>query len=145
MPTLVWEDRMNVGVYLIDEQHKDLVVLINNISKAVDEGANRDVVSKLIRRFFDYTTHHFRSEESLMDHYTYKYYYQQVHEHLDCSLKALEFHRRFAHDNDFDLDEFFAYISTWFIQHTTGIDQTLAEHIRECKANASGPEAAPGG
>ncbi|GFK93054.1 Bacteriohemerythrin [Fundidesulfovibrio magnetotacticus] len=129
MPVIQWEERMSVGVYLIDEQHRELVGLINAIDHAVDRGAGRDEVSRYIRRFYDYTTTHFKTEESLMDHATYPEYFTQVREHLDCSLKALEFHRRFVEESDFDLKAFLDYIVAWFINHTVGIDQTLADHL----------------
>ena len=129
MAILEWDDSMAVGVYLIDEQHKELVVLINNIADAVQSGASVSEVSHFIRRFYNYTIVHFQTEESLMDHNSYPDYFAQVHEHLDCSMKALEFHRRFVEEADFDLLEFLEYIVSWFRSHTTGIDQSLTEYV----------------
>ncbi|MFP5222378.1 MAG: bacteriohemerythrin [Acidobacteriota bacterium] len=129
MPILEWDDSMAVGVYLIDEQHKELVVLINNIADAIQSGASVSEVSRFIRRFYNYTIVHFQTEESLMDHTSYPDYFAQVHEHLDCSMKALEFHRRFVEEDDFNLLEFLEYIVSWFRTHTTGIDQSLTEYV----------------
>ena len=130
MPRLIWDDSMAIGLYVIDEQHKELVEIINSIHDALENGGNTTLVSRLIRRFYDYTTSHFVTEESLMDHMTYPFYFQQVREHLDCSMKALDFHRRFA-QGGFDLREFLDYIVDWFVKHTTGIDQTLLPHLLE--------------
>jgi len=129
MPIVEWDDSMLVGLYLIDEQHRELVVLINNVADAIERNASQAEISRFIRRFYNYTIVHFQTEESLMDHATYPEYFTQVNEHLDCSMKALEFHRRFVHDHDFDLKEFLDYIVAWFVKHTTGIDQTLAKHL----------------
>jgi len=129
MPIIEWDENMSIGVYLIDEQHRELVSLINNISDAVDRGANTTEISRFIRRFYNYTITHFQTEESLMDHETYPEYFAQVREHLDCSLKALEFHRMFLENPDFNLKEFLAYIVEWFVHHTTGIDKTLSDHL----------------
>jgi len=131
MPIIAWEDRMSVGLYLIDQQHRELVDLINALADAVERGAGRDEVSRYIRRFYDYTCTHFHTEESLMDHATYPDYFVQVREHLDCSLRALEFHRQFAQDPEFDLKGFLDYIVEWFVNHTVGIDQSLAKHLLE--------------
>lgn len=129
MAILEWDESMAVGVYLVDEQHKELVTLINNIADAVQSGASTSDVSNFIRRFYSYTIIHFQTEESLMDHATYPEYFTQVHEHLDCSMKALEFHRRFVEEKEFNLQEFLEYIVTWFRSHTSGIDQTLTEYV----------------
>jgi len=131
MPIIEWEESMSIGLYLIDEQHRELVALINNIHDAVERGASTTEVSRFIRRFYNYTVTHFQTEESLMDHETYPEYFNQVREHLDCSLRALEFHRKFIEEPDFDLKEFLSYIVEWFVHHTTGIDQTLARHLLE--------------
>jgi hemerythrin len=129
MPIVEWDESMSIGLYLIDEQHRELVVLINNIGDAIERNASQAEISRFIRRFYNYTITHFQTEESLMDHATYPEYFTQVKEHLDCSMKAIEFHRRFVHDHDFDLKEFLDYIVSWFVKHTTGIDQTLAKHL----------------
>lgn len=131
MPIIAWEDRMSVGLYLIDQQHMELVDLINALADAMERGATREEVSRSIRRFYDYTNTHFRTEESLMDHATYPDYFVQVREHLDCSLRALEFHRQFTQDPEFDLKGFLDYIVEWFVNHTVGIDQSLAKHLLE--------------
>lgn len=130
MKRLQWDDSLSVGVYLIDKQHMELVDLINNIADALETGAGKRTVSTLIRRFYDYTTTHFHAEESLMDHETYPDYFEQVRQHLDCSMKALEFHRRFSMEDEFDLEAFYTYIATWFLDHTSGIDKSLGAHIR---------------
>jgi len=129
MAILEWDDSMSVGVYLIDEQHRELVVLINNIADALQSGASVSEVSRFIRRFYNYTIVHFQTEESLMDHNSYADYFTQVREHLDCSTKALEFHRRFVEEDGFDLLEFLEYIVAWFRSHTTGVDQGLTEYL----------------
>jgi hemerythrin len=131
MAIIEWEERMSVGLYLIDEQHKELVALINAIDDAVRRQAGRDEVSRYIRRFYSYTITHFQTEESLMDHSTYPEYFTQVKEHLDCSQKAIEFHRQFVENPQFDLKGFLDYIVEWFVHHTVGIDQSLADHLLE--------------
>lgn len=131
MALIEWDERMAIGFYLVDQQHRELVVLINAMAEALEREASRSEVSRFIRRFYDYTTTHFQAEESLMDHETYPEYFNQVKEHLDCSLRALEYHRKFLEEDAFDLREFFDFIVHWFREHTMGIDQTLSRHLLE--------------
>jgi len=129
MAIVEWKDSMAVGVYNIDKQHRELVVLINDIADAASRDASRTEISGFIRRFFDYTMTHFRDEELLMDHETYPQYFQQVREHIACAQKAIDFHHSFVVDEDFDIHEMLAYIVKWFVDHTTGIDQTLTQYL----------------
>lgn len=133
MTALEWNDNMATGIPLVDKRHRELVALINDIARAVEGKADKTVISDLIRRFIDYTMIHFREEESLMDHLTYPDYFQQVYEHLDCSTKAVEFHKRFITEDNFEVSELMSYITTWFVNHTTGIDQTLMPYLVEHK------------
>lgn len=130
MAYLEWSPSMSVGMYLIDEQHKELVHLINDIADAKTQTSGRIEISRLIRRFFDYTANHFRAEEALMDHNIYPEYFAHVQQHLGCSQKALDFHVRFMREQEFDMNEFQEYIVRWFVDHTTGIDQTLGPSIQ---------------
>lgn len=132
MAVIEWNESMSIGVYLIDKRHKDLVDLINDIASAADNHASNVEISNLVRRFYDYTMTHFREEESLMDHETYPEYFQQVTEHLECSTKAIEYHRKIAQGEHFDILEMLTYLTNWFIAHTTGIDQTLTKYLISC-------------
>lgn len=131
MPAIEWDDRMGIGLDPVDEQHRKLVELINAMADAVARGASRTEVSGFIRQFYDYTARHFQEEESLMDHFTYPQYFNQVRQHLDCSMQALEYHRRYLEEADFDPRELLDYIVRWFKKHTMGIDQTLAGYLRD--------------
>jgi len=130
MPLIEWEERMNTGIEIVDTQHKELVRQINCLATFLDEGWSKSHVSRCIQDFFNYTEFHFKTEESLMDYSTYPDYFNQVREHLECSLNALEYHRKFLEEKDFDLREFFDYIVRWFLEHSMGLDQTLGEHLR---------------
>jgi hemerythrin-like metal-binding protein len=131
MTALEWDPKMAVGHDMVDSQHKGLIAMINDLSTADVASLPRSEISRMIRRFYDYTVEHFRTEESLMDHATYPYYFTQVSEHLSCSAQALEFHRKLLAGDSFDFSVFLEFIVHWFKEHTLGIDQTLTCHLRE--------------
>ena len=61
-----WSDELSVGVEEIDEQHKVLVGLVNEMHEAIHQRHGSEVVQEILAKLADYTRIHFAVEESLM-------------------------------------------------------------------------------
>ncbi len=61
-----WDASLNVGITIIDEQHKRIVDYLNVLHDAISH-KNREQVSEVIAGLINYTDSHFSFEESLMD------------------------------------------------------------------------------
>jgi hemerythrin len=64
MPLIEWDDeKLSVGVELIDNQHKMLIHIINQLSKAIDSN-DLTVITQVFTQLYDYTEYHFSTEET---------------------------------------------------------------------------------
>jgi len=135
MAFIDWNDDMCIGVPLIDDQHKKLVDLINDIDDASRRFVDPAEVSAYIQRFFEYMMNHIQEEESLMDQSTYKEYYAHVQQHIEFSRKTMEFYKQFIDEHKIDIHELLDYLISWFINHTTVMDRTLAKHLFDKDVN----------
>ena len=45
---LIWDDKYSVGVKEIDDQHKNLFVVINELFRSIDSGITEEVIKKII-------------------------------------------------------------------------------------------------
>ena len=64
---LVWQDRYNIGVSFIDEEHKKLFSILNRLFEhKKKEGKSRWVCEEGIKYFKDHAMKHFSEEESYM-------------------------------------------------------------------------------
>ena len=63
MSLLTWNPAMSVGVRLLDEDHKKLIAMINQLHDGMLAGHSNDVVGDVLRRLVSYTVEHFRREE----------------------------------------------------------------------------------
>ena len=61
-----WSDEFSVGIQEIDEQHKVLVGLLNQLHQAIREHHGRATSREILGRLAEYTRTHFLLEESLM-------------------------------------------------------------------------------
>jgi two-component system cell cycle response regulator len=66
MQQLTWHEGMSVGVASIDEDHKNLLALINEVSAAVESNHTQEVIEEVFQRLEAYVIGHFEREESLM-------------------------------------------------------------------------------
>ncbi|MEA3545813.1 MAG: bacteriohemerythrin [Thermodesulfobacteriota bacterium] len=66
-----WKDEYNTGVTLMDQQHRRLVDLINQLFKCMKDGGDRMMVGEIVDELASYTVTHFRAEEDIMRKHNY--------------------------------------------------------------------------
>lgn len=62
-----WGPRYEVGIEVIDGQHRHLLALINRLQDALGAGSELEELVESLRELVRYTEHHFATEERLMD------------------------------------------------------------------------------
>ncbi len=69
MALIEWKDSYDVGVPVLDEDHRALAELINQLDDMIASGARRDDVVRLLNELDGYVTLHSRREELLKANY----------------------------------------------------------------------------
>lgn len=67
MPKILWQDSYSVGFPTLDEHHKHLARLINQLSDFGTGEGNSEAVDEVIMALVQYAMYHFEHEEKLMD------------------------------------------------------------------------------
>ena len=82
MSKFVWTDQLNIGIEVIDQQHRRIVEYINQLDDARTNGASREEMTWLINDLVDYTISHFGFEESMQEEAKYPFIksHKKVHE-----------------------------------------------------------------
>jgi len=112
-----WDDNLSVGIDTIDEHHRYLFDLINDLYEVVSKKRGAREVARLIKATDAYAKVHFRSEEKMMQHYNYQGIDNQEQQHHEFEAKIREFYEE-LHDNplvaQFDV---LSYLRDWLIHH----------------------------
>lgn len=112
-----WDDTLRVGIDVIDEHHRYLFDLINDLYDVVINKLGAREVARLIKALDAYAKVHFRSEEMMMAHYGYSGLQRQEHQHHAFERKIFEFYEE-LHANplvaQFDV---LSYLRDWLIKH----------------------------
>ena len=65
MPFMAWNDRLVLGIDEIDNDHRKLVEMINELFDGIQAGRGRAAQLGILQRLVDYTRYHFAREETL--------------------------------------------------------------------------------
>ena len=69
MALINWSDKYSVGVATFDEDHKQLVAMINELHAAMSAGAAQQALGGILEKLAAYADTHFVAEEKSMDKY----------------------------------------------------------------------------
>lgn len=80
-----WQDEFSVGIALIDEQHRWLVDVTNDLYQEMSSTTvNRPLVGEILDGLMNYTVNHFIVEEELFARHNYpqRVAHKAMHDHL---------------------------------------------------------------
>jgi hemerythrin-like metal-binding protein len=128
---VAWQDDMTVGVESIDNDHKNLLSLINDLQTAVYYHMGESFERKAIGELVDYTKYHFEREEGMMRAADYPNFQAHKLEHLEMIAQVKEFLAAYDKDRGATVDKMGDFLKTWLVNHIRGSDQKYTPYLRE--------------
>lgn len=112
-----WNDSLNVGIMTIDEHHRYLFDLLNDLHDVVVNKRGLRNVARLIKALDAYARVHFRAEEKMMSHYGYKDLKHQEKQHHAFEEKIREFYEELHLNPLVAQFDALLYLRTWLVNH----------------------------
>lgn len=128
MALLVWQDDLNIGIDVIDNQHKRIVEMLNHLH-AAQQSLQQLAVAEVIDELVDYTMSHFAFEEELMEEAGYPFCAAHKRVHDIFGKRVSDYRLRFQAGEDVT-DELRTMLSRWLFNHIRGDDQAYAESVK---------------
>ena len=120
-----WDDKLNIGVQEIDDDHKQLVSLVNQLHRTMKEGGDAATLDAILKEAAEYTHLHFSREEQLMRRHNYPGLVAQEAEHKLMVEQLLALAVRFK-EGEFPVSmDIMAFARTWLTKHILGTDMKL--------------------
>ena len=108
MSLIKWNDSFSVNVVKIDQEHKKLVAMVNDLTDAMKAGKGKDVLGKILDGLIAYTASHFQTEEQYFRQVKYPYAEEHKKEHAAFVRNVLEFKKEFDESyKEFVISELF--------------------------------------
>lgn len=126
---LVWQDRYNIGVELIDREHRKLFGVINKLLEFRNQdGKSQWVCQEGIKYFKEHAMKHFSEEEVYMASISYKEFdiHRRLHDNFrKKTLPALEKELERTDYSEDAVNHFLGVCAGWLIAHTLTEDRAI--------------------
>jgi len=125
MARIEWKPEYEIGVALIDEQHRHLVEIINRFDEALRKGRGSRQANEILNDLTGYTQEHFATEERLMAEAGYPHLklHQSQHRQLLQKIERLQFEHGIAGRRiTAELHELLGY---WLVNHIQRDDRAF--------------------
>jgi len=126
MALIIWNNsQYGVQNDTIDEQHKQLVEMINELSDALTSKKGFEITDGVLQKTLDYTYYHFSTEEALMEKYAYPEIKSHKTQHETFKTKITLLQREHRDHVATVPRELLVFLREWLINHITHVDKKL--------------------
>ncbi len=123
-----WDDSYSVGVEQIDDDHKQLITLGNDMIKAAVANKGADIVGEVLNELIEYTEGHFGREEELMVKTNYPEYRDHRVKHKRLMNDVFLFKSQYIAGN-VEPSAISRFLIDWIVKHILEEDKEYAEHF----------------
>ncbi|MDH5436063.1 MAG: bacteriohemerythrin [Gammaproteobacteria bacterium] len=126
-----WNDSYSVSIEEIDDQHKTIILLINEVDEAAQSDERHEKLAHVLQELINYTKTHFTVEESLMRIFKYPDYEAHKQKHDKLIDRVIHFQNQFNKGNTLVAKELHFFLKDWLIQHIQGTDKEYSPFMNE--------------
>ena len=134
---MLWKDKYELGVSLVDEQHKELFRRVDTFMQTLRSSSSWEDkvqgVNETLEFMKNYVVEHFRDEEAYQKKIGYPDYENHKKIHADMVNYVVQVSREYE-QSGFDeklMQQFGGKLLAWLINHVAAEDQRIADYARE--------------
>lgn len=122
---ICWDESLSVGIAVIDEHHRYLFDLVNDLIDVVANKMGARELGRVLKALEQYAQIHFQAEERMMQQYDYPRLDIQVTQHQNF-LKRMKGFNEELHQNPLIAQfEILVYLRDWLVAHIRDEDTQL--------------------
>ena len=131
MALFEWTDDFIIGITAIDDDHKLLVSLINQLHEAVEAKQSQEIIASVLTVLMEYTCTHFAREEKILEKSRYPDFEMHKERHQSLKEQVIKIHRRFVEGEVDGIDtETLVFLKEWLTKHILGTDLTYKSYVQ---------------
>ncbi len=122
MTLIRWQDSFNLGIADVDQEHKDLIDLINVVHQRAIDIDRRDTIDDALGQIFARVSAHFANEERTMLALEFPEYWLHRVDHERLLDQLSGFIATFQRTHDLDATALAQRLESWFMVHFRSFD-----------------------
>lgn len=124
MDFMTWTNEMSVGVTVMDNDHKKLIGMINQLHYGITAGHSREILMAVLDQLVDYIKFHFAREEEMFAKTNYLDAAAHKKEHDSFVNRIMNLQARVNRAPVAMLNlELMGFLRNWLISHIQGSDK----------------------
>jgi len=143
MAAVEWSDALSIGIPQTDEEHRQLVEILNELDDAKRTGKGTRIMGDVLTRLIEYTVSHFESEEQLMEESGYPGFELHRKQHLQLVKKVGRFRDQFYGGGRRITKEMMEFLKYWLTNHILADDMAFGKFHTGRTADGSAPASEP--
>ncbi|HAF60204.1 MAG: bacteriohemerythrin [Anaerovoracaceae bacterium] len=134
---MLWKDQYELGVPVIDAQHKELFRRVDSFLQVLRSENSWDEkipeINETLEFMKNYVVEHFRDEEEYQRSIDYPGYDAHKQLHADMVKYVLEVSRQYEQSNKNEelMQQFGGRLLAWLINHVAAEDQRIADYAKK--------------
>ena len=124
---IVWGENNNLGIHIIDEQHKGIVSLINSLHFSIIEKYSNELLKPIAESIKDYTTIHFQTEQHLLQKTNYQELPHHLELHKELIVQTIHYTQQANEHNDPII--LLKFLREWWLNHINIEDRKYVSHV----------------
>jgi hemerythrin-like metal-binding protein len=129
MALMTWSSRYSVGVETLDNQHKELLRVLNELHFASMRGKAQEVAGGLISQLVSIADEHFAAEERLMESIGFPALGEHRAKHKEMSGRVAEFVARHKKGDTTMYTQLLYFMRDWLSNHMLTVDSQYASWL----------------
>ena len=141
MAFIEWDEGYSIGVPEADEDHRQLIELINELHEAVVRDRHSDTIGaavdeletvlSVLDELLAYGAQHFQVEEDLMLRFAYPDYEKHKEAHAVLADTVQTYRREFDEGEAVVSMEIVRFLKTWLEAHILDMDRKLGDFLKQ--------------
>lgn len=133
MDLYTWRSEYEIGHARVDEQHRQLVGMINRMYKAMKEGSGDSEIEPILDDLLDYAQLHFTVEEEAMRDSAFPGLEAQLQEHVDLTRRVLHLRNKWQKERSVKTIDLLDLLRQWFVDHISKSDIEFGRYLKAQK------------
>jgi len=131
---LDWNEYYSLGNEQVDNQHRELFNLVNNLIRSCDDGTDTAKLKETLLFLVNYAVLHFDDEEALQIKYNYPEYERHKKLHDEFKVVVIELVQRFNEiGSSVELSkDVKKIVIKWLVKHIMDEDKKIGNYLRKC-------------
>ena len=126
---IIWKPEYNLGIPIIDEQHRGIVTIINSLYFGMQHDCIKKIFRPIIAMMENYTNIHFQTEETFLEKVNFPTAAEHHKLHRELSSKLTSIGVTSIMKND--PYEFMEFLKKWWIHHICNEDLIYRNYLQE--------------